>query len=240
MSKTEAPAPKKKNRVVQLASNLKDSYTISKRTYPWIGWALLGVFAAATALAVLLSLVTGQPLWYWLLLVVMVALVADLALLSWAVRRASYSQIEGTPGAAKAVLDQIRRGWSIEQNPVFLDPKTHDLVWRAVGRPGVVLIVEGPLGRTRRTAEDEAHRINRILRNVPVHKVFVGSGEGQTPLLALERTLRKLPTKPTALTDAEVAEVAKRLRSLGAKGLPVPKGIDPSKVRPDRRALRGR
>lgn len=240
MSKSEAPSPKKKNRVVQLASNLKDSYTISKRTYPWIGWALLGIIATGVAVAVLLTLVTGQPLWYWLLLVVLFALVADMALLSWAVRRASYAQIEGTPGAAKAVLDQFRRGWSIEQNPVFLDPRTHDLVWRAVGRPGVVLIVEGPLGRMRRTAEDEARKVSRMLRNVPVHKIFVGSGEGQVPLIRLERSMRKLPTKPTALTDAEVAEVAKRLRSLGSKGLPVPKGIDPSKVRPDRRALRGR
>ncbi|WP_244963406.1 DUF4191 family protein [Actinomyces trachealis] len=240
MSKIEAPAPKKKNRVMQVASNLKDSYTISKRTYPWIGWALLVILAGAIALAVLLALATSQPLWYWLSLLLMIALLGDMVLLSWAVRRASFTQIENTPGASKAVLDQIRRGWSIEQTPVFVDPKSQDVIWRAVGRPGVVLITEGPVNRVRRSAEDEAKKIKRILRNVPVHTIFVGTKEGQTRLIDLERTMRKLPTKPTALTDTEVAEVAKRLSSLGSKGLPIPKGIDPNKVRPDRRALRGR
>ncbi|SPT54118.1 Uncharacterised protein [Actinomyces bovis] len=240
VSKTEAPAPKKKNRVARLASNLKDSYTISKRTYPWIGWALLGILAGSVILAVLLSVITSQPLWYWLFLLLMIALVADMALLSWAVRRASYSQIENAPGAAKAVLDQIRRGWNIEQNPAFIDPKTQDVIWRAVGRPGVVLIAEGPVNRIRRSTEDEARKIKRILRNVPVHTIFVGPKEGQTRLIDLERTMRKLPTKPTSLTDTEVAEVSKRLTSLNSKGLPIPKGIDPSKVRPDHRALRGR
>ena len=37
-----------------------------------------------------------------------------------------------------------------------------------------------------------------------------------------------------------MAEVTKRLKSLGGAGLPVPKGIDPMRARPDRKGMRGR
>ena len=43
-----------------------------------------------------------------------------------------------------------------------------------------------------------------------------------------------------AITKAEVSEVAKRLRALGAARLPIPKGVDPMRARPDRKAVKGR
>ena len=42
------------------------------------------------------------------------------------------------------------------------------------------------------------------------------------------------------LTKAEVGEVVKRLQALGAVKMPVPKGVDPMRVRPDRKGMRGR
>ena len=103
-----------------------------------------------------------------------------------------------------------------------------------------MLVVEGPTGRTQRLVADERKKINRILSTVPLHVINVGTDEGQVRLSELSAALRKLPTKPTRLTDSEISQVSKRLSSLGAKGLPIPKGIDPAKIRPDRRALRGR
>ena len=41
------------------------------------------------------------------------------------------------------------------------------------------------------------------------------------------------------LTKTEVSTVSKRISSLGNR-LPIPKGIDPYKARPDRKAARGR
>lgn len=144
------------------------------------------------------------------------------------------------PGAAKAVLDQIGRGWFVEPDPAGINPKTQDVVWRLVGRPGVVLIVEGPVGRTHKLVADESKKVTRILPTVPLHVIHVGTGKGQTRLIDLSRTLRRLPTKPTKLTNTEITQVSKRLSSLSSKGLPIPKGIDPNNVRPDRRAMRGR
>ncbi|BAW93251.1 hypothetical protein CHIBA101_1395 [Actinomyces sp. Chiba101] len=240
MSTARSPQPKKKRRLAAYLQNLKDAYTISRRTYPWIGWALIGVTAASIVLAVAIAAATGMAVWYWVILGIMLAFLLDMILLSWTVRRASYSQIEGVPGAAKAVLDQVGKGWYLEEQPVAVNPKTQDVIWRLVGRPGIVLVVEGPTGRTQRLVADERKKINRILSTVPLHVINVGTDEGQVRLSELSAALRKLPTKPTRLTDSEISQVSKRLSSLGAKGLPIPKGIDPAKIRPDRRALRGR
>ncbi|AMD87851.1 hypothetical protein AXF14_09985 [Actinomyces radicidentis] len=240
MSTATSPSPRKRGRVGQYFQNLKDSYTISRRTYPWIGWALLGVLVVIVVLSVVLASATHQALWYWVLMGVLLAGMLDMILLSWTVRRASYTQIEGMPGAAKAVLDQQGRGWFVEPEPAAVNPKTQDVVWRLVGRPGIVLVAEGPTGRTQRLVQDESKKIKRILSTVPLHVVHVGTGEDQTRLIDLSKTLRRLPTKPTRLTDAEIAQVSKRLASLGSKGLPIPKGVDPMRARPDRRAMRGR
>lgn len=238
-----APDKKKRRfgaRLRQSFQNIKDSYTISRRTYPWVGWAILIVATLSIVFFIGLAVVTGWPIWYMTLMGVMVAVMAGMVILSWTVRRASYTQIEGHPGAAKAALDQISRGWFVESDPVHVNPKTQDVVWRVIGRPGVVLITEGPINRVHHAVEDEKKVLRRIVSTVPVHVIHVGTGEGQTRLIDLQSTLRKLPTKPTRLTDTEIAQVSKRLSSLSSKGLPIPKGIDPNKVRPDRRAMRGR
>jgi len=240
VSTAQSAQPKKRRRLVQVAQNIKDSYTISRRSYPWIGWALLGIVVALLVLAGVLAAVTSQALWYWLLMALVFALMVDMIVLSLATRRASYMQIEGHPGAVKAVLDQAGRGWFVESNPVAFSPKGQDLVWRMVGRPGVVLVAEGSPGRTQHLIEDEKKVLHRILSTVPVHVISVGTAEGQVRLIHLERALRRLPTRPTKLTNTEIDRVAKRLSSLSAKGLPIPKYMDPNNIRPDRRAIRGR
>jgi aminomethyltransferase len=67
--------------------------------------------------------------------------------------------------------------------------------------------------------------------------IQAGDGEGQVPLRKLPRAVQRL--KPT-LTKQETAEVIKRLTALGAIRLPVPKGVDPMRARPDRKGMRGR
>ena len=67
--------------------------------------------------------------------------------------RAAYARFAGQPGAAAGGLQNLRRGWSVEQEPVAVDPRTQDVVFRAVGRPGVVLVAEGAPGRANRLAE---------------------------------------------------------------------------------------
>lgn len=106
-----------------------------------------------------------------------------------------------------------------------------------MGRPGIVLIAEGPAGRASRLLENERKRTARVVPSVPITLLQCGNGEGQVPLRKLPVAVRKL--KPQ-LTKQEVAEVDKRLTALGAMRPPLPKGIDPTKARPDRKGMRGR
>ena len=133
--------------------------------------------------------------------------------------------------AVGAVLRSGLRGtWTGGEMPVAVNGKTQDAVYRAVGRGGVVLIAEGPSGRTKRMLDDERRKVTRILPNVPVTFVNVGPDADAVPLHKVPRTLAK--TKKV-LTKAEVLAVKNRLASLNTS-LPIPKGVDPFKVRSGR------
>src|SRR5690606_16713845 len=136
----------------------------------------------------------------------------------------------------------IRRGWTFGEEPVAMDPRTQDVVFRGVGRPGIVLVTEGPPHRAARLAEAERKKLARILPNVTITVLPVGREDGQIPLPKLASKARKVrPPKGSALlTKPELAQVSARLHALGAARPPIPKGVDPMRARPDRKGMRGR
>lgn len=230
---TSASKPKKQGRIAQLRA----VFRMTRKADPAVVWWMLLVFAGTMLVGLLLGLALGHPI-YVSVLTLPIAVMLALLILARRAERAAYAQIAGQPGASGAALSNMRRGWNVEQEPVAVDPRTQDLVFRAVGRPGVVLVTEGPLPRVKRLAEQERKRIARVLGpNVPVTIVHAGDEEGQVPLPKLGRTIMK--KRPT-LTKGEVSEVARRLRALGGARLPIPKGVDPTRARPDRKATRGR
>ena len=115
--------------------------------------------------------------------------------------------------------------------PVNANAKTQDAVYRAVGRGGVILVGEGPRSRSSRLVEDEKRKVNRVLPNVPVTVLFVGPDEDSIPLYKLTKSVRKVKS---TLTKPEVLAIVNRLSSLSSSGLPIPKGVDPFKVKPQR------
>lgn len=215
--------------------NIADAYKVTARTYPWLGWVMASVVVVIIAVAVLLGVLTSTLIWA-ILMGIMLALLADTFLLSMLLRPAMYSQLDGTIGAVYSVISQIKRGWVISEEPVQVS-KDQDLVWRLVGRPGIVLISEGPRSRVNTLLNNERKKVNRIVTNAPVIFIQCGHEEGQVPLAKLDRKLKRL--KKT-LTKQEVPAVAARLNAVGSKGLPIPKGVDPYNTRVNRRAMRGK
>jgi hypothetical protein len=205
-------------------------------TAQWL--MLLGFLApvlVSLGLALWLSEGNGFTIALWVVAGVLAGLLIALVILGRRAERAAYSQIEGQPGAVGAVLRSgLRGGWTGNEMPVAVNGKTQDAVYRAVGRGGVALISEGPVSRTKRMLDDEQRKVTRILPNVPVMQVSVGDDEGSIALHKLPVTLRK--TKK-ALTKPEVLAVSNRLNSLQSS-LPIPKGIDPMKARPQRGKMR--
>ncbi|WP_125777388.1 DUF4191 domain-containing protein [Antribacter gilvus] len=211
-------------------------YKMTRKQDPNVTWLMLTVFVGVIVVALTIGLLASQPI-YALVVGLPFALLGAMFVLSRKAERAAYTQIEGQPGAARAALGTVRGGWNFEEEPVAVDPRSRDLVFRGVGRAGVVLVSEGPAHRAGKLLEGERRRVSRILPNVPVTVIQCGNDEGQVPLTKVAGTVRKLKS---TLTKMEVAEVAKRLKAIGGAKLPIPKGIDPTRARPDRKGMRGR
>lgn len=225
----------KKNKEPGRFKQMGDIFRMTRRNDPNLVWIMVGVFLAVVAVGLLIGLLINN--WITMLIIAIpLGLLGALLVLSRRAERAAFGQLEGRPGAAGASLSVLRRGWIVEEQPVAVNPRSQDAVFRAIGRPGIVLVTEGPATRVRTLVDGERRRMSRIVPNVPVHVIQTGRGENQVPLQQVAKKMKKMDK---ALTKQEVQAVNKRLAALGSK-LPIPKGVDPYKARPDRRAMRGR
>ena len=216
---------KKPSRLKQIG----EVFTMTRRHDPMVPWLMLLAFLGVVAV----SFLVGFWLDNWitgLIIGIPLGLLAATFILSRRAERAAFAQIENQPGASGAALGTLRRGWITEEQPVAVNPRTQDAVFRAVGRPGVVLVSEGPAHRVKPLLDAERKRLARILPNVPVHTIQTGHGEGQVPLSQVAKHMGKMKNE---LTKLEVSTVSKRSASMGTR-LPIPKGIDPYKARPNR------
>ena len=187
---------------------------------------------ASIVLGVLLSKANILGLVLYIIAGVLAGVLIGLIVLGRRAEKAAYGQIAGQPGAVGAVLKSgLRRNWTGSEMPVNVSPRTQDAIYRAVGRGGVVLIGEGPKSRTQPMLDKERASVHRILPNVPVNFLYVGPDSGSTPLHRIAPALGRFKN---VLTKAEVLAVSNRLASLGKNGLPIPKGIDPQRVRAPR------
>ncbi|MBE1874194.1 DUF4191 domain-containing protein [Myceligenerans pegani] len=211
-------------------------YRMTHKQDPSVTWIMLGVFVAIVLLAEVIGLLWGHPI-YMLIVGIPFGVLGAMFVLSRKAEKAAYTQIQGQPGAARAALGTVRGGWTFEDEPVAVDPRNQDFVFRGVGRAGVVLVSEGPSHRAQKLLDKENKRTARVLPNVPITTIQCGDEQGQVPLTKLTRSVTKLKK---VLTKSEVNEVSKRLKALGGARLPIPKGIDPTRMRPDRKAMRGR
>jgi len=233
--------PKKPGRF----SQIRQVFTAAHSVDPLIGWwmalAALGTLVAMVGIGLLVKnwiyfLVLGLPL----------AALAASMVLSIRAKRAAYKSIEGKPGAAGAALSSLRKGWYFEQQPVAAeaaragDMASAAMVFRATGRPGVVLVAEGPAVRATKLAEAERKKISRIAGpSVPVTVLRIGEGDGKDEV-SIRKVASKLQRMKPVLTKEEVAAVNKRLKAMGGLRPPLPAGVDPNRVRMDRKAMRGR
>jgi len=224
--------PKKQGRIAQLRA----VFTMTRQGDPKAIWWMLLAGLGTVAVAFGIGALVGHPV-YLTVLGIPLGIMAALVIMARRAEKIAYARIAGQPGASLAAMQNLRRGWNVEQQPVAVDPRTQDMVFRAVGRGGVVLVTEGPLPRVSRLAEQERKRIVRVVPNVPVTVLYTGDGEGQVELRRLSGTLMRMKT---VLNKGEVSEVSKRLRALGGVRPPIPKGIDPLRARPDRKLTRGR
>ena len=235
---SSSPQEKKQGRL----SQIRDVYRVSKQADPAIGWYMLLSFLVVFGVLLIIGFLVKLP-WIFAVFGVLFGILAATVVMSRRAERAAYSQIEGQAGAAGAALTSIRRGWYTDREPVAADVaragdiNSAAMVYRALGRPGVVLVGEGPTSRVQKLLAAEKKRVERVAPGVPVTTLRVGSGDNEVPLPKLASKVQRL--KPQ-ITKDEMAMVNKRLKALGGLRAPLPPGVDPTRARMDRKALRGK
>ncbi|GAB3584933.1 DUF4191 domain-containing protein [Calidifontibacter terrae] len=226
----------------QVGTLYKGAVAQNPRIPLWMALAFVGGFA----LVMLLNFVWFHP-YYFGFIGILVGILLAMIIFGRMAERAAYGALDGQPGAAGAALNALRRGWFVEEQPVAAeagrarnvrDMAQAAMVFRAVGKPGIVLVGEGPKGNSSKLLEAERKRVVRVVGpEVPVTLYRIGQGDGAIAVSDLTKTMNKLDKK---LTDTEVSAVTKRLRALGASRPPIPAGVDPRNARPDRKGQRGR
>ena len=212
----DAVDPASLGRIKQLRMAAGMVHRTNRWALPIVGLVVVGVIAVF----VIVGLITGlvallAPLG------VLVGLTAGMVLFGRFAQSAQYAAIEGQPGAAAAILQSMRGGWTV--TPAVTANRNLDVVHRAVGKPGVVLVGEGSPNRLPSLLAAEKKRISRVAYDVPIYDFQVGDEDGQVPIRRLQRKLMRLPRN---LKGQAVAELNFRLKALPGN-LQAPKGPMP-------------
>ena len=219
-------------RIRSTLSSIAQNWSMTQKVHKTLPLEVGGIAVAVFCLVFF-------PVEIWLNWPTALILALPLALLAatfWFSRRAmnaAYTQIDGQPGAAAAVIQSLRGGnWLV--TPAVAVNKNQDIVNRVVGKPGVILVSEGPSSRVVPLLTNERKRTARWLPDIPIYEIQVGNDEGQVPLMKLQKALGKLPRN---LRGGEITEVRRKLDALGnaATSMPIPKGPMPTSSRQVRR-----
>ena len=195
------------------------------RTNPRAMPIVFGSGLGIAAVLVIVGLVTGlAPI--LIPLGVLLGVLAGMILFGRFAQSAQYAAIEGQPGAAAAVLENMRGNWTV--TPAIAANRNLDVVHRAVGRPGVILVGEGSPTRLASLLASEKKRVARVAYEVPIFEFQVGNEDGQIPLSKLQRKVMRLPRN---LKSGAVSDLNHRLKAL-QPSLQAPKGPIPRNIRP--------
>lgn len=202
---------------------IAQTYKMTRRVDRKIGWILSGVGLVTFGVLLAIGFWIDHPI-YLGILGFLLALLACAIVFGRRAEKAAFGQMEGQPGAAAAVLENFKRGWHF--TPAVAMNRSQDVVHRAVGKAGIVLVAEGNPNRLRGLLASEKKKMSRIVGDVPVYDMIVGNDEGQVPLKKLRTKMVKLPR---VLQGAQVTQINDRLRALGdlMSNMPVPKGPMP-------------
>lgn len=212
------------------------TYKVTAEVDKQLNPLLIGVFAGVVVLGIVAGIFL-PPWWMWLILGVMGGLTAALWVMLDRAKKATFTRYEGQPGAAEVALGALdQKKWFY--TPVITATKQLDIVHRAVGPGGIVLVGEGAAGRVKTLLAAETKKHEQVAYGVPVTSIVMGNGDGQIPLAKLTETIRKLPRK---LEPSQITDVKARLRALDAvrPKVPLPRGPMPS-MKGAKQAMRGR
>jgi hypothetical protein len=192
----------------------------NRRALPLLAAAGLGILV----ICVVIGLILGQlPL--FIPLGVLLGVLAAMILFGRFAQSAQFAAIEGQPGAAAAILQSMRGNWTV--TPAIAANRNMDVVHRAVGAPGVVLVGEGAPNGLASLLAAEKKRVSRVAYEVPIYDIQVGELPNQIDIKKLQKHIMKLPRN---LKGPAIADLNFRLKALPQQ-LQMPKGPVPRGAR---------
>ena len=230
-----AKQPEKKPRWYKL---IAQAYQAAAPYDKWLLPLVIAVPVAVIALSVVIGLLFDSTivLVYVIIFGVLLAALAGLFTLTRRFEKVMFQRMDGQIGASLSVVQNMRGSYQFADDPISVDPRGKSIVFRGVGKGGVVLLAEGGTA-AQKQVHAATRRVNKLVPGVPVHAVYVGNHEVEVPLSKVTKAVKGF--KKT-LNKSERAAVTARLDAIGGQKLPVPKGVDPNRARPDRKAMRGR
>jgi Domain of unknown function (DUF4191) len=238
-ARAEAKAARKaaaKERRSQLLQAFNVQRQEDKRLLPY----MIGAFVLIVGISVAAGfLFGGISLISLPVLGVVLGALAAFVIFGRRAQRSVYRKADGQTGAAAWALDNLRGKWRVTHGVAATGH--FDAVHRVLGRPGVILVGEGSASRVKPLLAQEKKRTARLIGDVPIYDIVVGSGDGEVPLAKLERHLTKLPAN---ITVKQIDSLESRLTALGSRAgaAAMPKGPLPgtAKMRGVQRTVRRR
>lgn len=215
---------------------VRESFKLVRKHNPRFVPMAIAAVAVPVVVAIILCLIVG----YWAFLIplgILVGIALALVLFNRELKKSVFEQAHGQVGSTGVALQMLPKGWSHSQMPVAMN-REQDVILRAVGPAGIVLVGEGDQRRLRPMMNTEVKRHSAVQHQVVVTPIFMGDGDNQVPLNRLSDHIRKLPKK---YESAQVTDLERRVAALDAVrprlgGMP----HGPVNQRGSRRALRGR
>ncbi|MGL4831482.1 MAG: DUF4191 domain-containing protein, partial [Propionibacteriaceae bacterium] len=224
----------------QIKETYKATVEADPGAKPLLWASTLGPILGMIALGIVLML-TVHMHWLWLIVLVtlgaMLALVIGSRILMSRAKAASFKRYDGQAGSGELALRMLdTKKWYTETGIAFT--KNQDMVHRALGPGGLILIGEGEPGRLKSLLATEAKRHEAALYSIKPQIISIGKGAGQIPLDQVAKHISKLPK---TLTPGQIDEANKRLKALDSvrQRVPMPKGPMPTRTG-SRSAMRGR
>ena len=194
----------------------------------------VGTFIAIALFGAVLTNLSFLGTIIWAILGLVAGYLSALLTLTNRANKAIFKKYANEPGRISLTVGTLtRRIYKGTNQPVAVNARTKDMVFRVVGPAGVVLMGEGSKTSTQQLLEDERRKTQRVASGVTVHTFYTSEDGNGVPIASLHKKVNKLKR---TLTKAEIRAVQNRLAAMDSRGgLPIPKGIDPTKMRASKR-----
>lgn len=226
-----AKSPEEKVSFIQRLKQIGAVFSFTAKQDRWFVPLIAAAVVLPLALAVVAFFFFG---WIVIPFGILIALTAVMIVLNLRSNTAMMNMMEGQPGAASQLVEQMRGDWRVKQ--AVSATTQMDVVHMIIGRPGVILLAEGNPQRVRGLLGEQKRRLTKVIGDAPLYDYIIGTEEGQLSIRKLRMTLLRLPRN---LSGKEVNSLDRALTALTARPA-MPKGALPKEFRPPRMGRQGR